>query len=73
LTGRAWLPPDGAANGIVDTALRGTVVSMFVMKHLRADRILDPAYENKACVLEDLARTLLSRQVMLQGTFVIAT
>ena len=59
-------------NGIADTPLRGTVISMFVMKHLRADRILDPAYENKAYEAEDLARALLNRQVMLQGTFVRA-
>ncbi len=45
---------------------------MFVMKHLRADRILDPAYENTAYTEDDLARALLNRQVMLQGTFVRA-
>ena len=40
--------------------------------HLRADRILDPAYENTAYEPEDLARALLGRQVMLQGTLVRA-
>ena len=38
--------------------------------HPRADRILDPAYENTAYTEDDLARALLGRQVMLQGTFV---
>ena len=66
-------PRSTGGNGIVDTPLRGTVISMFVMKHLRADRILDPGYENTAYSEEDLARALLSRQVMLQGTFVRAT
>ncbi|MHC5057163.1 MAG: hypothetical protein ACYTKD_20995 [Planctomycetota bacterium] len=63
---------DASGNRIVDTPLRGTVISMFVMKHLRADRILDPAYENTAYGADDLARALLSRHVMLQGTFVKA-
>ncbi|MHC4202904.1 MAG: hypothetical protein ACYSU0_23190 [Planctomycetota bacterium] len=35
-------------------------------------RILDPAYKNTAYSEEDLARALLGRQVMLQGTFVRA-
>jgi len=43
---------------------------MFAMKHLRADRILDPAYDNTAYSEDALARALLNRQVMLQGTFV---
>ena len=65
-------PRSTGGNGIVDTPLRGAVISMFVMKHLRADRILDPAYENTAYSEDDLARALLGRQVMLQGTFVKA-
>jgi hypothetical protein len=45
---------------------------MSVMKHLRADRILDPAYENTAYSEDGLAQALPGRQVMLQGTFVRA-
>ena len=54
-------PRSTGGNGIIDTPLRGTVISMFVMKHLRADRILDPAYENTAYSEDDLARALLNR------------
>ena len=45
---------------------------MFVMKYLRADRILDPAHENTVYEPDDLARLLLKRQVMVQGAFVRA-
>jgi hypothetical protein len=65
-------PRSKGGHDIIDTPLKATVISMFIMKHLRADRILDPAYENTAYNADDLARALLSRQVMLQGTFVRA-
>jgi hypothetical protein len=66
------LEPRYGGSGAADTPLKGTVISMFVMKHLRADRILDPTYENTSYSAEDLARALLNRQVALQGTFVKA-
>ena len=69
---RSFKGTDAGGDRIIDTPLRGTVISMFVMKHLRADRILDPGYENTAYSEDDLARALLKRQVMLQGTFVRA-
>ncbi len=63
-------------NSAIDTPLRGTVISMFVANlrlmlcehnaHLRADRILDPAYENTAYEPDDLARALLTRQYVLR-------
>ena len=64
------LEPRYGGAGPADTPLKGTVIAMFVMKHLRADRILDPAYENTAYGADDLARALLARQVTVQGTFV---
>jgi len=67
------LEPRYGGTGAADTPLKGTVISMFVMKHLRADRILDPAYENTAYTEDDLARALLARQVTVQGTFVRAS
>jgi hypothetical protein len=70
---RSFKGTDAGGDRIIDTPLSGTVISMFVMKHLRADRILDPAYENTAYSEDDLARALLNRQVTLQGTFVRAS
>ena len=61
------------AGKTIDTPLAGTVITMFILKHLRAERILDPEYENETYSKWDLVRAVLGRQVYLRGTFVRAT
>jgi hypothetical protein len=63
-------PCSASGDDITDTPLKATVISICIMKHLRADRILDAAYKNTAYSTDDLARALLSRHVMLNGCFV---
>ncbi len=62
----------GEAGKTIDTPLAGTIITMFVLKHLRAERIFDPSYENTTYGVDSLVRAILSRQVMLRGTFVRA-
>lgn len=65
-------PRAKGGSGLTDTPLAATVVTMFVMRHLRADRIFDAAHENTTYTCEDLARAILKRQVALSGAFVHA-
>ncbi len=60
------------AGKTIDTPLAGTVITMFVLKHLSAERILDPSYENNTYGIDSLVRAILRRQVLLRGVFVRA-
>ena len=60
------------AGKTIETPLAGTVITMFVLKHLRAERILDPDYENNTYGIDFLVRAILRKQLFLRGTFVRA-
>ena len=53
-------------------ALRDTVLSMYLLRHLRGDAIADAGYVDDSYDLEDLARALIEGRVSLSGTFLKA-
>lgn len=54
---------------LADTDLCNMLLTMFVIRHLRGNTILDAAYENDTYDLLSLARSLIKREVELSGCF----
>ena len=62
-----WFEPD------VDSGpLRNTIIAVYVLKHLRGDRILSADWENEAYSVEELAGAVLEGRVSVRGVFVRA-
>jgi hypothetical protein len=49
--------------------LRNLVLTMYVVKHMRGDAILEATHQNNAYTEEELAHALLTGKVSLQGAF----
>jgi hypothetical protein len=52
--------------------LRDTVLSMYLLRHLRGDAILDAEYVDDSYDLEDLARAVVEGRVRMSGAFLKA-
>lgn len=52
-----------------DLDLGPMVLTMYVLKHLRGNSVLEADYENETFDLIDLARSLIKREVSLEGGF----
>jgi hypothetical protein len=55
-----------------DLDLKGMVLTMYAMKHLRGNVVLDVSHENDAFDLQSLAKALVKREVTLDGSFLPA-
>lgn len=51
-------------------SLKQSVISLYILKHLRAKRILSSEWENTSYSVEELANALINRKVTLNGSFV---
>ena len=51
------------------TSLRNLVLTMYALKHLRGDAILEASHENNTYTEDELALALLTSKVGLQGAF----
>jgi hypothetical protein len=49
--------------------LRNMVLTMYIMKHLRGNTILESSHKNDTFDLLSLARSLIKREVALTGVF----
>jgi hypothetical protein len=67
-------PSDTAALPVLENLnyLRNLVLTMYAMKHLRGNAVLEPSHENATYSEEELAFALLTGKVALQGSFVRA-
>jgi hypothetical protein len=54
------------------SGLRDTVLSMYLLRHLRGDAILDAEYVDDSYALEDLARAMIEGRVHMRGAFLRA-
>lgn len=53
-------------------SLKQSVISIYILKHLRAKRILSSEWENTSYSVEELANALINRKVILNGSFMKA-
>jgi hypothetical protein len=49
--------------------LRNLVLTMYAVKHMRGDAILEASHENNAYTEDELAHALLTGKLSLQGAF----
>ena len=51
-----------------NSCLGNMVLAMYILRHLRGNAVLEAAYENDTFDLIDLARSLIHREVSLEGS-----
>jgi len=49
--------------------VRNLILTMYAVKHLRGNTILEKDYENETYPIKDLARALVARRLTLEGSF----
>ena len=49
--------------------LRNLILTMYCLKHLRGNTILEKDYENETYPIRDLARALVTKRLTLEGSF----
>jgi len=54
---------------LTDLDLRNLILSMYCLKHIRANTILEKDYENETYPIKDLARALITKRLTLEGSF----
>ena len=53
-----------------ENTLKGLLLHMYALRHLRGNVVIDTSYENDSCGVEELALALMNTQVTLTGGFV---
>ena len=49
--------------------LRGLLLRVYALRHLRGNVVLDPGYVNDSCTVRDLVLALIEERVLFKGGF----
>ncbi len=52
-----------------ENSLKGLLLRVYALRHLRGDVVIDPSYLNDSCTVKDLALALINERVTLKGGF----
>jgi len=52
-----------------DNSLKGLLLRVYALRHLRGNVVIDPDYRNESCAAKDLALALITEHVGLKGGF----
>ena len=52
-----------------ENSLKGLLLRVYALRHLRANVVIDPSYCNDSCTVKDLAVALITERVTLKGGF----
>lgn len=53
-----------------ENTLKGLLLHLYALRHLRANVVIDASYENDSCAIHELAMALISGRITLPGAFV---
>jgi hypothetical protein len=53
-----------------ENTLKGLLLHLYALRHLRGNVVIDTAYENESCGIQELALALINNRVTLPGGFV---
>ena len=53
-----------------ENSLKGLLLHLYALRHLRGNVVIDPSYENDSCAAEELANALIAGRLKLPGGFV---
>lgn len=55
---------------LTDDSLKGLLIRLYALRHLRGNAVVDPSHENDSCPVKDLAHALITERVSLRCGFV---